>query len=162
MRFASIACVLASCAVHSTEGLDIPCATDDECPTGDWCSVLYQTGTCTSAGSPPHIVMDGIAVGSSPFATTIKVPSHVQTTVRFGLRNDGGHQASIDLKTSSPTCLGIIELFGHIDPLDPGKTFSDDLLIDPAPGCASPAKLAFTATGNGRRFDFSFDVTIGP
>jgi hypothetical protein len=101
-------------------------------------------------------------VGSAPLATTITVPSHAETSVRFGLHNDGGSQASVNVDVSGPGCLGVIDLIGQHDALEPGQGFTDDLLIKPAVGCASPARLAFKTTAAGRHFDFNFDVTITP
>jgi len=154
--------VVAGCAAQNVDEIDIACTRDDDCPSETWCDLRIDVCRSLDTSAPPHLVIDGLSVSGGPPGSSITVKSNELTAVAFQLRNDGGSQTELALELDGPRCLGLTPTFSNDRLLEIGETYQDDLLIDPDPGCASPAQITLAATASGRLFEFRFDVVIAP
>ena len=155
---AVLACLaLAGCIGKDVATLDIPCMTDDECPTDEWCNIPFKS--CQGRVAPPHLTFDDIPA-SGRVAITAK--THSFTSFKLTAHNDGGGQVELHITADGPKCLDASAGREDAGFLDAGKAVDFDLDVFPDPGCPSPSSFTVTVDASGRKFAVPYDVTITP
>ena len=154
---ALVVVALAGCAAKDVAELDIPCMTDDDCPSGEWCNVPVKQ--CQGKVAPPHIVFDNVPPSGH---VAVMAKTHQFTGYKLTVRNDGEPQVELEVTSTGPTGLGAGAGREDAGVLDPGRSLDLDLDVFPDPGCPSPSSFTVSVDASGRKFAVTYDVTILP
>jgi len=155
-RFDTLAWIFASASAMSCNFSapdDIPCGSDDQCPTSYFCST---TGRCAAAagGGPAELGFVGVARSeSAPPAPSIELEAKgkYQSFV-LTMRNVGQSQAPFPLVSlTAAACLDLVASAQVKEPVGPGATARVKLNADPNPGCASPITVDVVLSADGSK-----------
>lgn len=150
---------------------DIPCDSDDTCPTGYFCGSL---GTCRDleVASPPELRVSGVSrTSNGPFGESVTLPSSGPFIAFYlAFENVGGSEANLSsIELSAPECFGLPASVQGRGSIAPGETDTVTVNYSPTPPCeAATAQVEVSATSGPstrrltRSWTGSFGVALAP
>ena len=141
--------------------LDIPCASDDECPTSSFCDLTG--GVCilgAKDGLPPNVNILGVEGEDGKVRTFTNVAVDVDTTVTLHMTNDGGYVAEdIEIELSDLWCAPMsIDEDTLPARLDGGETAEVTLRMNVLRTCANPVPVDWFVDFSGRQHRGVFEL----
>jgi hypothetical protein len=118
---------------------NIPCISDDNCPTGWYCDTLATCRRMGTKASPPDVVFDGVASSrSGPFGSSIDFDPTTKGGFFISLTNHGSDQGEPVVTLSGADCLGLTSPGNAIGVLDGGQSTVQSIDALPTKSCQSP------------------------